>query len=113
MTNEKAVLDKVDFQGKGNNTEASQRLFSAFHQHETAFEDLANVSQNMLDLSTILTTLKKLRVHENQVDPVNFCSRAHRPVGTEISNKQDGSTCKLIYTLAKFLNLVGITLVSY
>ncbi|CAH7221347.1 LOC108351994 [Phodopus roborovskii] len=108
MTN---VKDKIDCQGKGNKTEVSQRMCSTFQQNETACEDLANLNQNTLDLTTILTMLKEC-AHKDQLDPVRLCSRAHRHGGTKIRHQQD-STCILIYTLATFLDSVRSTLVSY
>ncbi|XP_040585347.1 uncharacterized protein LOC121133287 isoform X2 [Mesocricetus auratus] len=113
MTNVKAVLDKVDCQCKGTNTEDLHRVVSASHQDERSSEDLANVSKNMLHLSTVLSALKKLYAPENQVDSVSFCCKAHRPEGTETAHQQDNSTCIFICTLVKLLNLVRITFVSY
>lgn len=113
MTSIKADLDKVDCQGKGNNTEALERKLWASHQDERSSEDLANINQDMLELSTVLNVLRKLCAHKHQVETVNLSRMAHRSEGTRGGDQQENFKNKYILPLDEFLELVRITLVSY
>lgn len=68
----------IDCQDKGNNIEGLERMFCAFYQDERSSDDLANAYLNMLDLSTVLTALRILCAHKQQMDPVNVRSMAQR-----------------------------------
>ncbi|XP_052599935.1 hemoglobin subunit alpha-like [Peromyscus californicus insignis] len=111
--NVKAVLDKIDCQGEENIVEALEKMLCASHQDDTSFGDLANDDQNMLDLSTVLTSLRKCCAHKQQVEPVNVSSMAHRPEGPRVGHQQEDSTQKYINMLDKFLDLVRNVLVSH
>ncbi|XP_040585551.1 uncharacterized protein LOC121133343 isoform X2 [Mesocricetus auratus] len=113
LTNIKAVLDKVDRQGKRNNRGALERKLWASHRDERSSEDLTNFNQNMLDLSTVFTVLKKLCSHKHQVEPVNFSSIAYRSEGTGVEDQQENFKGKYIYALDEFLDLVASVLFSH
>lgn len=68
----------IDCQDKVNNIEDLERMFCAFYQDERSSDDLANAYLNMLDLSTVLTALRILCAHKQQMDPVNVRSMAQR-----------------------------------
>nr|XP_042121707.1 hemoglobin subunit alpha-like [Peromyscus maniculatus bairdii] len=107
--NIKAVLDKIDCQGEENIVEALEKMLCASHQVDTSFGDLANADKNMLDLSTVLTSLRTCCAHKQQVEPANVSSMAHKPEGPGVGHQQDDS----INLLDRFLDLVGKVLVSH
>ncbi|KAL6053900.1 hypothetical protein STEG23_003727, partial [Scotinomys teguina] len=108
----KAVLNKIDCQGEENIKETLEKVICASHQNDTSFEDLANADENMLDLSTALTSLRKCCAHKHPGQPLNFNSRARRP-----EEPRDGQQQKIFkkftYMLNEFLDLVKNVLVSY
>ncbi|OBS81964.1 hypothetical protein A6R68_24046, partial [Neotoma lepida] len=101
--NIKAVLKKIDCQGDEDIIEALEKMLCASHQDETSFEDLANADQNMLGMTTVLTSLRKCCAHKHQVQPRNFSSKADRPEGTGVGQQQDDFKKNLIDMLDKFL----------
>ncbi|XP_076413208.1 hemoglobin subunit alpha-like [Peromyscus maniculatus bairdii] len=111
--NIKAVLDKIDCQGEENIVEALEKMLCASHQVDTSFGDLANADQNMLNLSTVLTSLRTCCAHKQQVEPANISSMAHRPEGPGSGDQQDDSTQKYVIMLDRFLDLVSKVLVSH
>ncbi|OBS67773.1 hypothetical protein A6R68_03686, partial [Neotoma lepida] len=77
-TNVKTGLDKADCPCELNIKDTLEKNLCAHHQLGTAFEDLTNANLHKLDLSTLLTSLKKCCGYMNQGDPANFSNMAHK-----------------------------------
>ncbi|CAH7221415.1 exocrine gland-secreted peptide 1 [Phodopus roborovskii] len=109
-TNIKTGLDKSGCEGEGSIVHALERIFLSSHQDQILFEDQANADHYMLDLATVLTTLRKCCTQNHQAEPVNFSSMASGFQVTRASHQQDYFP---FYSLKEFLNLVMCELLSH
>ncbi|XP_013206432.1 exocrine gland-secreted peptide 1-like [Microtus ochrogaster] len=111
--NVKTVLDKIDCQDKENDIEALKGLFCVSHQDETSIDDMIDANQNNSYLSTVLTAVRKLCTNKHQEDPVNSHNMANKAAGTRVDQQQEYFTCKVIFPLDDFIEIVANVLVSH
>ncbi|XP_021074149.1 exocrine gland-secreted peptide 1-like [Mus pahari] len=107
-TNQKAVLDKTDHQGK-ENKQAPEKVLCA----SIEVEDLVTAHQHKLILSKNKMSQSNCCTQKHQVDPVNLNHMASRLQGTKVRHQEDSSKHKVTICLDEFLDLVQKTLASH
>ncbi|XP_040585457.1 exocrine gland-secreted peptide 1-like isoform X1 [Mesocricetus auratus] len=109
-TRVKTDLDKIDCPCELNIKDILQRSPCASHQYQTALEDPTNDNKHKLDLSILLTSLRKCC--DYQGDPVNFSNMVHRLQGTRVRHQQEYMSLSL-YPLEECLNLAMTVLLFH